>query len=177
MSTPGEPCSEPTKKDFDELKLKYMGMAGTAANHIAEARRQRERADRAEERLALLEESLAQMSEAGEKMTGEEYNELARRTASEKQDNLNHYVLGLTTEVGEIAHLHKAQEVYGKPFEKREMLLELSDLCWYITNIIHLLDSSWEEVWRLNVEKLRERYPDGFTEQAAQAKEKAKGRG
>ena len=107
-------------------------------------------------------------------MTPTEYIKLAQKTANEETDNMNHYIIGLTCETGEVAHLHKADIIYGRPYDREEMVLEMSDLCWYLANMIRLLDSSWEELWEKNIEKLMKRYPDGFTKEAAQAKEAAK---
>lgn len=100
-------------------------------------------------------------------MTGAEYVAEAARTASAERDDLTHYALGVCTEAGEIAHEAKAHTVYGKALDRTAVVEELGDLCWYMANMIRILDSSWEEVWAKNVEKLRRRYPDGFEKDRA----------
>lgn len=49
--------------------------------------------------------------------------------------DLNHSVLGLVTEIGEVATLIKRNEIYGKPWDdemRGHLAEELGDICWYI---------------------------------------------
>lgn len=49
--------------------------------------------------------------------------------------DLNHSVIGLVTEIGEVATLIKRNEIYGKPFDdemRAHLAEELGDICWYI---------------------------------------------
>ena len=45
---------------------------------------------------------------------------------------------------------------------KKHLKSELSDICWYMVQAIKALDSSWEEIFDINIVKLSERYPGGF---------------
>lgn len=100
-------------------------------------------------------------------MSPEEYTLLAQRTASEESDNETHYALGICTEAGEIAHAVKAHIAYGQPLDRENIIEEMGDLCWYLANLMRITWTNWEEVWERNVQKLRKRYPDGFSEAAA----------
>ncbi len=48
-------------------------------------------------------------------------------------------------------------------FEKAE--LELGDVLWYVSNAAYLLGTDLETIARRNLEKLKKRYPNGFTQQ------------
>ncbi len=103
-------------------------------------------------------------------MTGNEYQKLAFRTcnlSNSKQsimfsDMLYHGVLGLTSEAGEVAGL--LQKVYqGHGFDKEHMKKELGDCMWMIAEICTALDLSLDDVMQTNIDKLKARYPTGFS--------------
>jgi arsenate reductase len=95
------------------------------------------------------------------------YQKLAARTASQDNHDLYHYVLGVCTEAGELAHQAKAHLAYGKDLDRANVIEELGDLSWYMANLMRLMGTSWEEVWEINIEKLRQRYPEGFEQERA----------
>ena len=41
------------------------------------------------------------------------------------------------------------------------MKRELGDICWYIAQACMALDTSFDEIMEMNVEKLKARYPGG----------------
>ena len=98
-------------------------------------------------------------------MTGVEYQKLAMRTCSIKDDKdgmLCHGVFGLTSESGEVAGL--LQKVYqGHEFDKEHMKKELGDCMWMIAEICTALDFTLDDVMQTNIDKLKARYPDGFS--------------
>ena len=76
-------------------------------------------------------------------MTGKEYQELAMRTAAipedQKNARLNHAVLGLNSEAGEVSGL--LQKVYqGRDYTKEHMMKELGDCMWMIAEACSALD-------------------------------------
>ena len=95
-----------------------------------------------------------------------EYQRLAVRTANRKGVNdlppLLNVVLGLNGEAGEIAD--KAKKVYfqGHSWSWTEFELELGDVLWYLALGAELVGVKLEEIAEMNIEKLRQRYPDGF---------------
>lgn len=95
-----------------------------------------------------------------------EYQALARRTAKplEGLAILEHAVLGLTSEAGELATALKAHKIYGKPLDHVNVLEELGDHLWFITEGCAFLGISLEDVAKANIAKLRKRFPVQFSE-------------
>lgn len=78
-----------------------------------------------------------------------------------------HYVLGLGTETGELQDVAKKAIAYGKPVDVVNVKEELGDLMWYIARICKLYGFTLEEVMETNINKLKARYGEKFTEHAA----------
>jgi len=73
--------------------------------------------------------------------------------------------IGLSGEVGEFNDIVKKLLFQGKEIDddtKKHLKSELGDICWYMAQALIALDSSWEEIFDINVGKLSERYPGGF---------------
>ena len=73
--------------------------------------------------------------------------------------------VGLSGEVGEFNDIVKKIIFQGKEIDddtKKHLKSELGVICWYMAQALIALDSSWEEVFDINVGKLSERYPGGF---------------
>ena len=73
--------------------------------------------------------------------------------------------VGLSGEVGEFNDIVKKIIFQGKEIDddtKKHLKSELGDICWYMAQALIALDSSWEEVFDINVGKLSDRYPGGF---------------
>ena len=72
--------------------------------------------------------------------------------------------LGLTAESGEFTEIVKKIILQGKPYNEDNvfhMKRELGDICWYIAQACMALDTTFDEVIEMNVEKLKARYPGG----------------
>ena len=73
--------------------------------------------------------------------------------------------VGLSGEVGEFNDIVKKIVFQGKEVDddtKKHLKSELGDICWYMAQALIALESSWEEVFDINVGKLSDRYPGGF---------------
>lgn len=94
-----------------------------------------------------------------------EYQKLAMRTASESssQNLVLNGVMGLCGEAGECIDIVKKHMFQGHELDKRKLIDEASDCFWYLAAIATGLDVSMEEIAMHNVEKLRKRYPNGFS--------------
>ena len=72
--------------------------------------------------------------------------------------------LGLTAESGEFTEVVKKIILQGKPYNEDNvfhMKRELGDICWYIAQACMALDTDFDELMAMNVEKLGARYPEG----------------
>ena len=72
--------------------------------------------------------------------------------------------LGLSAEAGEFTEVVKKIFLQGKPYNEDNvfhMKRELGDICWYIAQACMALDTTFDEVLEMNVDKLKARYPGG----------------
>ena len=72
--------------------------------------------------------------------------------------------LGLAAESGEFTEVVKKIFLQGKPYNEENvfhMKRELGDICWYLAQACMALDTTFDEVIEMNVEKLKARYPGG----------------
>ena len=98
-----------------------------------------------------------------------DYTALVQRmTALEAEDadvcKLLTAALGLTAESGEFTEIVKKIVFQGKPYNNENvfhMKRELGDICWYIAQACMALDTTFDEIIEMNVNKLEARYPGG----------------
>ena len=72
--------------------------------------------------------------------------------------------LGICAEGGEFTEVVKKIVFQGKPVNKENifhMKRELGDICWYIAQACMALDTTFDEIIEMNVDKLKARYPGG----------------
>ena len=72
--------------------------------------------------------------------------------------------LGLTAESGEFTEVVKKIFLQGKPYNEENvfhMKRELGDICWYLAQACMALDTNFDEIMKMNYEKLSARYPEG----------------
>ena len=106
-------------------------------------------------------------------MTGNEYQKLAVRTANKNlnfAEQLQDGCLGLTGEAGEAADMVKKALYHGAPLDIEKLVKELGDVMWYIAFLSDALGCPLEEVMSINIEKLKTRYPEGFSAEASAAR-------
>lgn len=99
-------------------------------------------------------------------MTPNEYQAQAMRwlnpALSEKGILING-VMGLCGESGEVIDLVKKHLSQGHPLDREVLAKELGDVAWYLAETAYVLGYPLEEIFRMNLEKLSARYPDGFS--------------
>jgi NTP pyrophosphatase (non-canonical NTP hydrolase) len=98
----------------------------------------------------------------------DDYQKLALRTAGHRESErkvLTYTALGLTGESGEVAEIIKKAFYHGHPLDRDALHKELGDVLWYLAVMADSLGFSLDEIARENVEKLRARYPEGFSQQ------------
>lgn len=81
-----------------------------------------------------------------------------------------HAATGLAGEVGELTDAVKKSVVYRKPFDLENAIEELGDIEFYLAEFRRLIGVSRGAVLQYNMNKLERRYPQGYTDQAAQAR-------
>lgn len=97
------------------------------------------------------------------------YQRQAIRTASPR-DPLAHVALGLTGEAGEFADAVKKHLIYGKPLDTENLREELGDLLWYVALGAQTLGVSMAELAQQNIDKLKKRYPETYSDELASAR-------
>ena len=99
-------------------------------------------------------------------MTGQEYQQLAKRTMQLDKDSdemIVNALLGLSGEVGEVNDYFKKHMFQGHVLFVDEVIEELGDVMWYIALMCEALCINMDDVMEKNIKKLKKRYPDGFS--------------
>lgn len=99
-------------------------------------------------------------------MTLNDYQRLAMSTlnpALNKKDVLINGVMGLCGEAGEAIDIVKKHLAQGHQLDREALIKELGDVAWYLAETAYALDVPLEEVCQRNTDKLRARYPEGFS--------------
>jgi NTP pyrophosphatase (non-canonical NTP hydrolase) len=95
-----------------------------------------------------------------------EYQKLAMKTLNpelSERDVLINGVMGLCGESGEAIDIVKKHLAQGHPLDKEALAKELGDICWYVAETAQVLGYDLETIMTMNIEKLKKRYPDGFS--------------
>ena len=100
-------------------------------------------------------------------MDFDEYQDLAMRTRAENlttTEYLDNAVLGIAGEAGEIAEVWKKFKFHGKGITEtnQKLLDEAGDVLWYLALLASSRWTTIEEIATKNIEKLKDRWPDGF---------------
>lgn len=97
-----------------------------------------------------------------------EYQRLAQRTSSDaclRYEKMNNGILGMAGEAGECVDLLKKHLYQGHVLDPEKLLEEVGDVLWYVAETAAGLGKTLEEVAQHNIDKLKERYPEGFDPQ------------
>lgn len=98
------------------------------------------------------------------------YQRDAMRTAGTKGDTRNrlaNFALGIAGEAGEVADYVKKVIFHGHILDRENLCKELGDTLWYVAVLANEAGLTLEEVAKVNIAKLRKRYPDGFDQQSS----------
>lgn len=85
-----------------------------------------------------------------------------------KKVDLFHQAMALMIEIGELCDPIKKHLIYGKELDIENLKEELGDIEFYLEAIRQNLGISRKETLECNIQKLNKRYPEGYTDQAAQ---------
>lgn len=97
------------------------------------------------------------------------YTRESERTLIDKGHDMNllHAAMGIGTEAGELLDAFKRKIFYGKELDVVNVREEVGDIMWYIAILIRELDMDFEEILQLNIDKLKARFPEKFTQEHA----------
>ena len=107
----------------------------------------------------------------------DEYQKEAMRTASGMAGGdtpkglMLNGVMGLNGEAGECIDLVKKSLFQGHELDKEHLAKELGDVAWYLAVCAQGIGYKLSEILRMNTDKLRKRYPDGFEAERSQHRE------
>ena len=95
-----------------------------------------------------------------------DYQRLAMTTLNpvlDKKDVLINSVMGLCGESGEAIDIVKKWLAQGHELDRARLAKELGDVAWYLAEAATALDMPLEDILRANLDKLKARYPEGFS--------------
>ena len=104
-------------------------------------------------------------------LTINEYQELAMRTlnpALSNKDVLINSVMGLCGESGECIDIVKKWLAQGHELDREKLAKELGDVAWYLAEAATALEIPLERILEGNIDKLKRRFPEGFSTEASQ---------
>lgn len=116
-------------------------------------------------------------------MTGNEYQKLAMRTkdgcgimrlqkaAESSGMDVGGIVtasLGLSGETGELNDMIKKAIFHGHTLDNDAVKKEIGDILWYIAMMCESFGFEMEDIMRMNIDKLKARYPGGFDPEKSQ---------
>ncbi len=93
--------------------------------------------------------------------------ERTRNTALDDRARLLDAAAGLAEEAGEVLGTIRKHLFQDRPLDREVVTRELGDALWCLSALASSLDLSLGDVAHTNLDKLRLRYPEGFTPQAA----------
>ncbi|KRM44456.1 nucleotide pyrophosphohydrolase [Lentilactobacillus parafarraginis] len=93
-------------------------------------------------------------------MNFDDYQKSANRTLMGKEQVLTNCALGLTGESGEVADLVRKYTFQSNRLDKDQLVKEMGDVLWYLSQIAEWADIPFDEVAADNIKRLEQRYPD-----------------
>jgi NTP pyrophosphatase (non-canonical NTP hydrolase) len=102
----------------------------------------------------------------------EQYKIIAERNEQPNMMRLEHALMGIVTEAGELMDQLKKHIVYGKELDLVNLAEECGDVFWYlalcVSTLAELMGRDPAElessIKKTNIAKLKARYPEKFTE-------------
>lgn len=101
-------------------------------------------------------------------LTDAQYEIVKTRLQDTRILKILHAAIGLQTEVGELMDALKRFLFYGKPIDETNLLEEGGDISWYLRLLAANVGTrEFKTMILRNIEKLKARYPEKFTEDSA----------
>lgn len=93
------------------------------------------------------------------------YQKYAMKTLNpelNKLEQLEESLMGLAGESGEALDIYKKFRFQKHPLDREHLKKELGDIFWYLAEAATALECDLDDIAIANIDKLRERYPNGF---------------
>jgi NTP pyrophosphatase (non-canonical NTP hydrolase) len=106
-------------------------------------------------------------------MNLDDYQRSAARTMNGRlsvEERLLDAAAGLTEEAGEVLGIVRKHLFMGHPLDRERATRELGDALWCLAAVATAIGVTLDDVASANVEKLRRRYPDGYSDEASRAR-------
>lgn len=103
-------------------------------------------------------------------MNFNEYQKAAMRTLggiNDPREMLNLGALGISGEAGEVTDYIKKILFHNHELDREKLAKELGDVLWYVAVLSEAIGINMETIAGMNIEKLKKRYPDGFSSTAS----------
>lgn len=78
-----------------------------------------------------------------------------------------HGIIGVASEAGELLDAVKKSLFYGQPLDLENIREESGDILWYLAAVLRSEGWNFEEIMQENIDKLKLRYPEQFSQEAA----------
>ena len=100
-----------------------------------------------------------------------DFQAMNQRLQNDGSKRLLHAGFGLSTEAGEFLDALKKHIFYGKELDRVNLREELGDLFWYMAIACDELDVPFEALMQRNIEKLKARYGEKFSEEKVEKRD------
>lgn len=104
-------------------------------------------------------------------MTNEQFVKDALRTEASVVHDFDprvlHAAIGLVTESGELIDALKKSIFYGREIDMTNVKEEAGDILWYLAILFDAIGTDFTTEQKRVIEKLKTRFPEKFTEEAA----------
>lgn len=87
-----------------------------------------------------------------------------KRKLKPSELELLHAILGIISEGGELLEMFINRTSSGLPIDRVNAIEELGDITWFTQVAIRSVTSTLEETQQVNILKLAERFPDGYSD-------------
>ncbi|MBO0791703.1 MAG: nucleoside triphosphate pyrophosphohydrolase family protein [Ktedonobacteraceae bacterium] len=100
-------------------------------------------------------------------MNTHDYQQRAARTlaTTDPVETMKLTLIGMQGELGEISEPLKKFLYSGHELDIDHIEQEVGDLLWYLANLCNSLGIEMQHAMQRNMEKLKQRYPEGFSSQ------------
>lgn len=94
--------------------------------------------------------------------TSKDFQSMSELFELKNSNQLMNGLMGLNGEAGEAIDILKKYLFQGHKLDREHLAKELGDVAWYLAISADALGYTLEDILKMNVEKRRERYPNGF---------------